>query len=283
MDTSQEPEEVEGQAEPQKPEVFAVIKGLDAYHLSRRKFIRGSVAAAAAAAATTAAGCTSPGAPATPSKAAAVPTIRPSSTPPPTATQRPTDTPTIPPPPTQTPVPTATTFVIQARVRANSVNFRSGPGTMYPPITKLDADTEVTLTGRLEDGSWVQVRFVNPGDPSGSISGWIKTDLIDPQGQNIDLLPVVNDIPPTPTPLPGRQGTTYAGDKGIDYQVKDSYGNVYNYTLPCGSPIPEGAVCVCNCVTVPAGPACTCDTHGTSRCTCDQVCTCDTVHYWYPN
>ncbi len=75
--------------------------------------------------------------------------------------------------------------------------------------------------------------------------------------------------------------------KGITYNVYDKVtGQTITYTLPCGSPIPPGAVCVCNCVP------------GTSRgydpppyrpsrpsrggwgggggtiCTCNLVCTC---------
>lgn len=52
------------------------------------------------------------------------------------------------------------------------------------------------------------------------------------------------------------------------------------YTLPCGSPIPAGAVCTCNCVTAPPIESCSCDT----VCTCDTVCSCvGASHYWYPN
>jgi WD40 repeat protein len=86
--------------------------------------------------------------------------------------------------------------------------------------------------------------------------------------------------------------------KGTTYHGTDAYGRTINYTLPCGSPIPPGAVCVCNCVpgsmSIPH--------HHTSRydssgyCTCDLICTCNTVctcqsvggggysiSYWYPN
>lgn len=73
-------------------------------------------------------------------------------------------------------------------------------------------------------------------------------------------------------------------------------------TMPCGSPIPDGAVCICNCV---AGTICNCDGHCTcdtvcscvghctcdtvcscvGHCTCNTVCTCDSQggHYWHPN
>ena len=84
--------------------------------------------------------------------------------------------------------------------------------------------------------------------------------------------------------------------KGIEIKGTDPLtGQTITYTLPCGSPIPEGAVCVCNCV---AGSVCTCVGH--TVCTCDTVCSCvgntytycscDTVctcegdgHYWYPD
>lgn len=84
--------------------------------------------------------------------------------------------------------------------------------------------------------------------------------------------------------------------KGIEIQGTDPVtGRTITYTLPCGSPIPEGAVCICNCV---AGEVCSCVGH--TVCTCDTVCpcvgntytycSCNTVctcegdgHYWYPD
>jgi WD40 repeat protein len=91
--------------------------------------------------------------------------------------------------------------------------------------------------------------------------------------------------------------------KGIQYTYKDVYGSEHTFELPCGSPIPSGAICVCNCVpgswTSPTG-----NQYGSSEtCSCDMVCTCDTIctclgvcscvgnaptstysyHYWYPN
>lgn len=49
-------------------------------------------------------------------------------------------------------------------------------------------------------------------------------------------------------------------------------------TLPCGSPIPPGATCTCNCVPV-ATPRRS-SSYGTrSICTCNKVCTCVPVRY----
>jgi hypothetical protein len=69
---------------------------------------------------------------------------------------------------------------------------------------------------------------------------------------------------PTPTAQPGQRGSVPPGETGINYTL-----NGVTYTLPCGSPIPDNAVCVCNCVSVPAPRGCSCDSY--------------TSHYWYPN
>ncbi len=82
--------------------------------------------------------------------------------------------------------------------------------------------------------------------------------------------------------------------KGIEIKEVDSVtGQTITYTLPCGAPIPEGAVCVCNCVagevcSCVGHKVCTCDTVcscvGNTVCTCDTVCTCNSEgHYWHPN
>lgn len=68
----------------------------------------------------------------------------------------------------------------------------------------------------------------------------------------------------------------------IAFNAYDSItGNTLTYTLPCGSPIPQGAVCTCNCVagtyspptptppsTWPRGGG------GIPYCMCNKVCTC---------
>lgn len=87
--------------------------------------------------------------------------------------------------------------------------------------------------------------------------------------------------------------------KGIEIKGTDPVtGQTVTYTLPCGSPIPDGAVCICNCV---AGSVCSCVGHVVpTYCSCDTVCSCvgntytycscNTVctcegdgHYWYPD
>ena len=79
--------------------------------------------------------------------------------------------------------------------------------------------------------------------------------------------------------------------KGIEVKRTDPVTNeTVTYTLPCGSPIPAGAVCVCNCVegsvcSCVGHHPCSCDGYVPPACTCENVCTCEGVgpHYWYPN
>lgn len=93
----------------------------------------------------------------------------------------------------------------------------------------------------------------------------------------------------------------YTSVEGTGYQTTDIYGRTVTFTLPCGSPIPPGAVCTCNCVpgamTIPQHH--TQKYNGLGQCTCDLICTCNTVctcqsvgrgsygghytSYWYPN
>ncbi len=101
----------------------------------------------------------------------------------------------------------------------------------------------------------------------------------------------------------------YENVKGLSYEVRDVYGRTIRYTQPCGTPIPPGAICTCNCVpgfmSIPKNHSrifnsegyCTCDLYCTCHtvCTCNTVCTCQSVGtgssrgggyyttYWYPN
>jgi WD40 repeat protein len=95
------------------------------------------------------------------------------------------------------------------------------------------------------------------------------------------------------------KAATTKGTKGKSVDVTEA-GRTVTYTLPCGAPLPAGAVCTCDCVTVGKympkghrrrvrGGACSCDT----ICTCDSVCSCDSHyggwggggggHYWRSN
>ena len=69
----------------------------------------------------------------------------------------------------------------------------------------------------------------------------------------------------------------------MSYKGVDVFGRVTTFTLPCNSPLPAGAVCVCNCVpgaiTIPHTHAQQFDPVGncTNHCLCDLICTCNTI------
>jgi WD40 repeat protein len=75
--------------------------------------------------------------------------------------------------------------------------------------------------------------------------------------------------------------------EGTTYNIKDESGRTVTYTLPCGSPVPAGAKCTCDCVP---GKICSCDSQcscvgnkcscvSQGGCSCNKVCTCVPVRY----
>ncbi len=260
------------------PHVFAVSKNSKSVKFTRRDFLQVASVAAASAALT---GCTPPEILSPPTD-----TPSPTDTPVPTRTSTHTSTPSRTSTPTKTPT-TTPTPVVMCEVKSSS-NVRFGPSTAYQTIGTLSAGDKVLVLGRNPDSTWARIE--KPGD----FSGWLKATLLE-NSCDIKALQVVTPMP-TPTALPGRAGRTAPGQKGVDYNFKNPItGITEQYTLPCGEPIPQGAICVCNCVTVPAGCSCNSDvvpkaTKKPKNCSCDTVCTCNTVctcdgagHYWYPN
>jgi len=61
------------------------------------------------------------------------------------------------------------------------------------------------------------------------------------------------------------------GKKAGTYEYKDQWGRSISSTMPCGSPIPPGAICTCNCVP---GRYHGFSSSGGSTCTCNKICTC---------
>lgn len=258
----------------EEPQVYAVSVDKGKVEFSRRDFLK---MATAAAAATALAGCASPQRriiviTATPEKkpATKTPTEEPTLTDTPTATKTKKPTPTKSP--TRTSTPTQTEIPVVEGEVVISASIRFGPGPSHRIIGYLEPGDTFMIIGRNEDGTWLRIVV-------DKLHGWINANQVRVPGINfMDLAFVTPE--PTPTPLPGKPGKTKAGETGIDYKYTDSYGVTHTYTLPCGSPIPPGAVCVCNCVSVPA--SCTCD----GVCSCVGHCSCDkvyTTHYWYPN
>jgi hypothetical protein len=258
----------------ENPEVFGISKENGTYKLTRRDF---SKMVAIASAAIAIASCDVP---------------KPTEEIIPTATEKPTNTPkpTSTKTPTQRP-PTATPVINYATVNADGINFRTGPGTIYPSIGKLYKNVEVIVIGQNQDASWYKVLVgiadlpdlvgapITQNGTVDQFEGWIKASLLDALGDASFANLPIEEAPPTPTPLPSQKPT---GDEGISYEYTDIYGHTSTYTLPCNSPIPEGAICVCNCVSL-----CSCVSYVAPTCDCvaysSEVCYCNLVSYWYPN
>lgn len=260
----------------QSPKVFDLKRKGRGFQVSRRDFLKVTGSCIAAV--------TLPACAAMQSLAQETPTATS------TETSIPTGTSTRTPTPTRTPTrtPTPTKVPVTGSVRTQGARLRWGPSTDVLVIGALAIDTGVTVTGKLADESWFQISVDLADMPSlkdapiaqkgSDVVGWVRSDLLEILTGSLDDVPVVA-APPTPTPLPNTKPT---GDEGITYKYTDLYGNTYTYTLPCGAPIPAGAICSCNCVSlcscVGYVAPCSCDSHSPG-----SICTCNLVTYWYPN
>jgi uncharacterized protein YraI len=80
-----------------------------------------------------------------------------------------------------------------AKVRAlTSINLREGPGTNYPTVGGVSAETEVTAIGRNEDGSWLLVET-----EAGQVWMTGSSQYVDIDAQAVTKLPVVEVSPPS--------------------------------------------------------------------------------------
>ncbi|MCC7161314.1 MAG: PD40 domain-containing protein [Anaerolineae bacterium] len=109
-----------------------------------------------------------------------IPTQAPTDTPEPTATQVPTVASTDTPSPTSTPTPV--TGVVKS-----TLNVRQEPTTRATLLGVLTKDDVVTLVGRTEDSSWLQINY-----PLGeSTTAWVIAERIDTTA-NLAALPVIS-------------------------------------------------------------------------------------------
>ncbi|MGD2205448.1 MAG: NBR1-Ig-like domain-containing protein [Anaerolineae bacterium] len=247
-------------------------------------------------------------------------TPTPSKTPTSTKTPTPTHTPTPTEPPTDTP--TATPAVPKARFIKD---ITIPDGTVMKPNHSFTKTWRFKNVGAVPWGKGVKLVFVagkHKGHESKRMQGPesvdvanvkpgktvdVSVDLVSPQnmgqhrsywrlqlgnGQWLENIHYADIFVAVKKSV---EDAFKPGEKGISYKVKVG-GKWVTWTQPCGSPIPPGAICTCNCVAVPTCSCvghCSCDTVcscvGHTTCSCDQVCTCDKIcscvghHYWYPN
>lgn len=118
-----------------------------------------------------------------------------------------------------------------------------------------DRAPRATLTGHTSSVSTLAIspdgKLLASGSGDGTIRLWTLPDG-NAVGCLLDLAALTGEI------------------KGATYEAKDASGKAATYTLPCGSAIPTGAVCTCNCVGLTG--SCSCVGHLSSG-----------THYWYPN
>ena len=117
----------------------------------------------------------------------------------PTMTAAPTEVPATatseapaatPEPPTEVPSPTAEVSKLTAN---SSVNVRSGPGTNYPQVGRLQAGESYVITGKNPTGDWWQFDFNGQ-------SGWVLGELVRTNGG--ERVQVAANIVPPPTARP---------------------------------------------------------------------------------
>ena len=145
------------------------------------------------------------------------PTLSPTASPSPSATLTPTPTRTATLSPSVTPSPTNRPF---ARLGlcvvsdfANSINVRSGPGTIYAPLGgPLPVDTCLFFSARNEESTWLQIA---PNQQDASLqqyeAGWIYRELLGLGTLTPIDLPAVTLTPtPPPSDTPTRTPTVTA-------------------------------------------------------------------------
>ena len=117
----------------------------------------------------------------------------------------PTFTETLTAKPTLTASPTNPTFEILIycvnSLYANTINVRSGPGTIYPPIGEpLQVGTCLAFSARNEEGTWLQIAPLQAEETLLQYAdGWIYRDLLGLGTTGHIDLPSVT-LTPTPTP-----------------------------------------------------------------------------------
>ncbi|MCC7355350.1 MAG: SH3 domain-containing protein, partial [Anaerolineae bacterium] len=97
---------------------------------------------------------------------------------------------------TATPTTTPTAPTPAAIVATEALNVRSGPGVNFPVIGVLKRGDAVAVQGRTPRGDWLKVCCLAGGE-----SGWLSASLVE-TSLPATAIPVVTEIPNTPTPQP---------------------------------------------------------------------------------
>lgn len=102
-----------------------------------------------------------------------------------------------------TPLPSPTQLAGLSAKTLVKVNVRSGPGTGFNSLGMIDPESTLTLTGKNETGTWLQIfKAGGPGE-----RGWVSAAFVQVEGDT-GLLPVFNEYG---TPVAETAGTPQTG------------------------------------------------------------------------
>ncbi len=110
---------------------------------------------------------------------------------------------------------------LSARVTADALNVRAGPGTNYAIVGKLRSGDQVQITGRNEAGTWLQVVY----SAAASEPGWISAQYAEVIG-DVTKAPIATTTaqPLAPTATPPPRSTAFMGKLAL---LTGSGGELY--------------------------------------------------------
>ena len=109
--------------------------------------------------------------------------------------------------PTSMPAPTPQSCTPMVIVQAKALNVRSGPGTTYSTLGRLEMEETAEVTGRNAEGTWWQIKF-------GTAVGWVSASYVSPSCTN--NVPIVGQPTPAPTVTPAADVNFWADNTTIN-------------------------------------------------------------------
>ncbi len=123
-------------------------------------------------------------------------------------------------------------------VNASVVNVRGGPGTVYAIAGKVRSGQEVVITGRNEDGSWLQICCPVEGEEQ----TWISADFLNLESareDSLDGVPVAQ-APPAPEPVANAAAPAPGSGAGVGLPAPGGFPAPGANNPLTGQPLPGG-------------------------------------------